>query len=376
MYNGTKVIDCHGHMTTPTEVSGHLNGLMMQRRPSPGRSRTLTCSDERMEEAQQGHLKFLDQYNIDFQLISPRPASMFHWETDYVQERWCWSTNDIIKRIVDLHPDRYAGVGQLPQNGYKSTSFCVDEFERCMDMGFVGMTINPDPSSYNDYPGLHHEWWYPVYEAAVKHDVPLFIHPSSVRWPQVAAVMNNYQVGNIVGEFMATITLEHSDVFDDFPKLRVMCSHLGGAFNRFLINDEYHFYGDRPMGDNLTFDCCAHNADFIQLGIKQKGVDRVLFGTEAPGAGSHVTRPSDDPYAPGHTADDLVPIIANAPYLSEEDKIKIFNKNPLRIFSKLNESKMGKVGDITPQKFADNGYVDHGKPVKIKEYEHPEGLRL
>ncbi len=52
----------------------------------------------------------------------------------------------------------------------------------------------------------------------------------------------------------------------------------------------------------------------------------MCFGTEAPGSGGAV-RPET-----GKTSDDLVPIISAYPFLSEEDKIKIFNTNPAKVF--------------------------------------------
>lgn len=51
----------------------------------------------------------------------------------------------------------------------------------------------------------------------------------------------------------------------------------------------------------------------------------MLFGTEAPGSGQTV-RPET-----GRTSDDLVPVIAELPFLSESDKRAIFHHNPLRV---------------------------------------------
>ena len=199
----------------------------------------------------------------------------------------------------------------------------------------MGAIVNPDPGADGQIPGMNDEYWYPLYAKAQELDVPLMIHPSFSRDQRWDIVPMNYQVNNVIFEFLATITLESSRVFLDFPRLKVHVSHFGGALNRFLMNDESHYFGNKDMGDNLTFDTCAHDIEFIKAAIHQKGVHRTLFGTEAPGAGSHGRRPDDDPLAPGRPGDDLVPIIGGLDTLSEEDKINIFNKNPLRIYSKL-----------------------------------------
>ena len=50
----------------------------------------------------------------------------------------------------------------------------------------------------------------------------------------------------------------------------------------------------------------------------------MCFGTEAPGSGGAV-RPET-----GKTSDDLVPLIDGMSFLSQEDKLKIFNGTPLK----------------------------------------------
>jgi hypothetical protein len=55
----------------------------------------------------------------------------------------------------------------------------------------------------------------------------------------------------------------------------------------------------------------------------------MVFGTEAPGSGRAV-RPET-----GKTSDDLVPVIGAFDFLSEGDKIKVFNENPARVIPAL-----------------------------------------
>jgi hypothetical protein len=55
----------------------------------------------------------------------------------------------------------------------------------------------------------------------------------------------------------------------------------------------------------------------------------MLFGTEAPGSGRAV-RPET-----GRSSDDLVPVIEAFDFLSEEEKITIFNENPARVIPAL-----------------------------------------
>jgi hypothetical protein len=55
----------------------------------------------------------------------------------------------------------------------------------------------------------------------------------------------------------------------------------------------------------------------------------MMFGTEFPGSGGAV-RPDT-----GKPSDDVLSVIDSLEILSSEDKVKIFNKNPLRVFTKV-----------------------------------------
>ncbi len=79
-----------------------------------------------------------------------------------------------------------------------------------------------------------------------------------------------------------------------------------------------------------SFDTCAYDRDFLAAAIKQRGVDRMLFGTEAPGTGTSVIDPDT-----GKPSDDLVPVIDSLEFLSAEDKMEIFAANAKRVFPRL-----------------------------------------
>ena len=97
--------------------------------------------------------------------------------------------------------------------------------------------------------------------------------------------------------------------------------------NRFMTGDEHH----SPQSDfsaNLFYDTCAHEINFLTTAIRQKGVSQMAFGTEAPGSG-YATRKEGE--GPGISGDDLVPVIASFEWLTEEEKLEIFNGNPLKV---------------------------------------------
>jgi len=63
------------------------------------------------------------------------------------------------------------------------------------------------------------------------------------------------------------------------------------------------------------------------------GVNRLLFGTEAPGSGTGVINPDT-----GKPSDDLIPLIDSIEFLSVEDKVKMLNRNVRSVFPLLKVS--------------------------------------
>ncbi len=320
MFEGKKVIDVHGHMSTPPDFRAAVAGMVSQNTPPHG----LEISDEKLEGAQKRHLDLLDDHNIDYQLLSPRPIAMWHWMRPFLQHAWSTMTNDIIAQIIKLHPDRFGGVAQLPQSRDEDTSYVLDEFERSVkELGFVGALINPDPSGDRMTPGISEKYWYPVFEKAQALDAVLMVHPSLTYDKRVEPIPANYQVNNVVEEFIAMQLLEHGNVFNDFPKLKMFVCHGGGALHRFIPEDRHR--GQKDLTNNLWFDSCILEKNVLAAMIKQKGASQVVFGTEAPGSGG-AKRPETD-----KAGDDLVPVIGEFDFLSSADKAAIFHDNALNM---------------------------------------------
>jgi predicted TIM-barrel fold metal-dependent hydrolase len=325
MYNGQKVLDVHGHMTTPRDFAAHVSTLIATN-GSPG---AFKLSDEQLEEALAGrHLKVMDDRNIDVQIIGPRPIAMHHWMRPFLQRHWCRVTNDIIAQSVRLHPDRLLGMAQLPQNRDEDTSRLIEELERCVkEHGFVGAYLNPDPAGDKMTPGVHEPYWYPLYEKACELDVVLMVHPATSYDRRIEALNANYQINNVVEEYVATQLFSRTDVFDRFPTLKVVVCHCGGSLDRWFRTDAH--LGQKDLSKNLFFDLCAYEEWFLKAAIKQRGIDQVMFGTEAPGSGGRVRPDTNRP------SDDLVPVIDSLETLTLEDKMKIFNGNAKRVFPAL-----------------------------------------
>jgi predicted TIM-barrel fold metal-dependent hydrolase len=259
---------------------------------------------------------------------------MWHWMRPHLQYDWAHFTNDTIAQICRLYPERFGGVAQLPQNRDLDSSYLVEELERSVkELGFVGATVNPDPGGDRKTPGMHEKYWYPLYEKAQELNAVLMIHPSVSFDPRFEVVPANYQMNNVIEEYIAMQLLEHGRVFDDFPNLKVFIVHGGGALHRF-ISEDYH-RGHRDLSKNLWFDSCILEKELLATMIKQKSPQQVLFGTEAPGSGA--AKRSDT----GLPGDDLVPVIGSYDFLSDDDKKDIFYDNAFDAVPLLTKAAVG-----------------------------------
>src|SRR3546814_816847 len=196
----------------------------------------------------------MTERDIDLQLISPRPVAMMHWERPFLVEPWSRTTNDVIHGQCKMHPDRFVGIAQLPQTRELNIEACCTELERAVDkLGFAGAILNPDPGADRQAPGMDDEAWYPLYARAEQLQATLVVHPSITRDRRLERIPHSYQYSNLTEETLATLLLEHSDVFAKFPKLKIVICHCGGALRRLIdVGDPIDATNPSKGPDNIV----------------------------------------------------------------------------------------------------------------------------
>jgi len=330
MYNGTLVLDVHGHVSVPPAANNFLVTLLGTNSPQastigkPAGTKGAVGVDE-FRAAAAKHVAYIDERCIDVQVLGPRPYLQLGWMEPHLNESWARYVNDMIAQQVSFFPDRFVGAAQLPvTTGAPDAAHCIPELERTVcGLGFAAAYVSPDASGNRTTPGLHEAWWHPLYARCEELDVPLIVHGTNTLDPRVREVPKNYQLGFLTEQYLAGQFLGHSDVFDRFPGLRVIICHCGGALNRFIATDAH--LPQRDLSANLFYDSCGYDLVFLEAAIKQRGVAQMVFGTEAPGSGTAV-RPET-----GRTSDDLVPVLDSFGFLTGEDRLDILYRNPLRV---------------------------------------------
>jgi 4-oxalmesaconate hydratase len=259
---------------------------------------------------------------------------MSHHIGDYnVSLGWSQVCNEMIHRVCTLYPNNFIGVCQLPQSPGVSPDSCIGELERCVkEFGFVGCNLNPDPSGGHwTAPPLTDRWWYKLYEKMVELDVPAMVHVSASCNPNFHGTGAHY----INADTTAFMQLIMGDLFKDFPTLKLIIPHGGGAvpfhwgrYRGLAINNKRPPL-DEMMKNNVWFDTCVYHQPGIDLLTKVVPIENILFASEMVGAVR-----GKDPQT-GYDFDDTKRYVEGTPGLSVDDKKKIFEGNALRAYPRL-----------------------------------------
>ncbi|WP_201835436.1 amidohydrolase family protein [Microvirga zambiensis] len=333
------IVDCHGHYTTAPNGLKTFRQLQIEALEDPSRNpskHSIKISDDEIRESLEGaQLKLQRDRGIDVTLFSPIAGQMAHHIGNAVTSQvWSEACNDLIYRVTQLYPDNYIGVCQLPQSSGVPPKSVIPELERCInELGFVGCNLNPDPSGgyWKDLP-LSDRQWYPLYEKMVELDVPAMIHVSGTCNPGIHHTGAHYLNGDTTA-FMQFLT---SDVFKDFPTLKFVIPHGGGAVPyhwgryRGLAQDMKRPPLQEHLLGNIFFDTCVYHQPGIDLLAKVIPVDNVLFATEMVGAVRGI-----DPET-GYYFDDTKRYIDNVSWLTDEDRYKIFEGNARKVYPRVN----------------------------------------
>lgn len=195
--------------------------------------------------------------------------------------------NDGLRLAASRAADRLAWMAVLPMD-------CPDEVSaemtRCVSNGacgvMIGSNVNGRLLDLDTDSGLFH--------AAQKLDVPIMIHPVL---PLAAATVSEYQLTSILGFLFDTTTvtlrLVLAGMFDRFPDLKVVVSHVGGLLPFIIGRIDYQSM-NRPGGmgrltvpprehlRKLYVDSVCLWPPALRLGVEFFGADHMMFGTDTP----------------------------------------------------------------------------------------------
>jgi 4-oxalmesaconate hydratase len=331
------IIDCHGHYTTAPGPHQDYRAAQLARLDDPALpvpAYPRIGDDDIRASIENNQLRLLRERGGDLMIFSPRASAMAHHVPDPATARaWAQACNDLVHRVVTLFPEHFAGVCQLPQTPGGPLDDSIAELHRCVEeLDFIGCNLNPDPSGgWWTSPPMTDRFWYPLYEAMVELDVPAMIHVSASCNPAFHDLGAHY----LNADTSVFMQLIQGDLFSDFPTLRFVIPHGGGAV-------PYHWGRYRGLADrlgrppveehlmnNVFFDTAVYHQPGIDLLHQVIDVDNILFASELLGAVRGV-----DPETGFHW-DDTKRYIDGL-NLPEPQQRKLFETNARRVYPRLN----------------------------------------
>ena len=332
------IIDCHGHYTTAPAALGEwrdrqIAGLKNQL-PPPTRHDLSISDDEIRVSIDANQLRLMDERGID--LTDLLSAGLLHGPSRR-RLRDVSAVGGNLQRVVfprqPAVPGRFAPAAMLPQSPGVDPATCVPELIRCVEeYGAVAINLNPDPSGGHwTAPPLTDRSWYPIYEKMAEYDIPAMVHVSTSVNPAFHTTGAHY----LNADTTALMQLIEGDLFADFPTLRLVIPHGGGAV-------PYHWGRFRGLAmalkkppleehilDNVFFDTCVYHQPGIDLLLEVIPRRNILFASEMIGAVRDI-----DPCS-GHHFDDTRRYIDHA-QLDDDERAAIQEGNARAVYPRLN----------------------------------------
>lgn len=229
--------------------------------------------------------------------------------------------NDFVADVVRRHPARFFGLCVLPLQDMKAS---LAELDRCAGrLGMKGILLYTNLAGrFPDEPEFR-----PLFARAVELDVPVLLHPAK---PVTIDFVKGYEMtstlGNMFDNTIALTRLLMSGILDEFPKLKLVCPHLGGTLP-YIIGRLDHQVTVLKRGPRNLARAPSEYLRQIWLDIVSPLPLAMKFGVEFMGAG-RLLFSSDHPWVePQLISDDLRSL-----HLPPPDEAAIFGGNARSLF--------------------------------------------
>ena len=196
--------------------------------------------------------------------------------------------NDFIAQVTRDHPTRFFGLCVLP---FPNVKAAVAELDRCVQrLGMKGLLLYTNLAGrFPDEPEFR-----PVFARAVELDIPVLLHPAK---PLTIEFVKGYEMtstmGNMFDNTIALTRLIMSGLLDEFPKLRLVCPHLGGTLPYIVGRLDHQVTVLKRGPRNLLrkpseylreiwLDIVSPLPLAMKFGVEFMGADRLLYASDHP----------------------------------------------------------------------------------------------
>ena len=292
-------IDIHAHLMPERWESlkdkyGY-GGFITLDHHKPGAARMMRDDGHFFREVQQNCwdpeavLVDMDAHHVDVTVLYTVPVLFSYFAKPEHALDWSRFLNDHLAAVAHKYPKRFVAMGTAPM---QDINLAIQEMTRCVrELGMPGLQIGSNINGMNlDNPAL-----FPFYRAAEELGCSLIVHP----WEMAGAdrmkkYFNEWLVGMPAETTLALASMIFGGVFDQFPKLKVLFAHAGGAFP-FTMGRISHGWKVRPdlcdvnkISDPRSYvgkfwvDGITHDLPAFKYLVDVIGSNHICYGTDYP----------------------------------------------------------------------------------------------
>ena len=196
--------------------------------------------------------------------------------------------NDFVAGVVSRHPSRFFGLCVLPLLDMQAS---IVELDRAVQkLGMRGILLYTNLAGrFPDEPEFR-----PLFARAVELDVPVLLHPAK---PVTTELVKGYEMtstlGNMFDNTIALTRLLMSGILDEFPRLKLVCPHLGGTLPYIVGRLDHQVTVLKRGPRNLTrapseylkqiwLDIVSPLPLAMKFAVDFMGADRLLYASDHP----------------------------------------------------------------------------------------------
>ncbi|MBN2062182.1 MAG: amidohydrolase [Deltaproteobacteria bacterium] len=279
----------------------------------------------------------MDELGIKVQILGVSVPNVYHQDVE-ISKSLAQICNDEIAEICRIYPDRYLGLASIPID---DMSYAVDELDRAitklgLDGVILGTNIAGTPLSDDRY--------VPFFEEMNRRNVPLVLHPmNAIGDERMPDDYRKFHLNVYVGRFFSTSRIighmVFRGVFERLSDLVLIIPHAGGAipflcprwdmvYSHKIPKTHYDILPYPPSHylKRHYFDTAlSYQHTCLRGTLDLCGIDRLVFGV-------------DTPFGEMLLPEEMESI--NTFGLSDEEREKLFYKNAMKIFPKLENINM------------------------------------
>jgi predicted TIM-barrel fold metal-dependent hydrolase len=214
-------------------------------------------------------IKDMDEAGVDLAVLNTDT-----WQT-WISMDTCQFINDELARSIEPYAERFIALAHVPP-----IEEAIGELDRAVkDLGFKGVSLT------GHYRGayLDEDICKPFLKKVSELDVPIVIHPNATPVEYRTLLKTPMFMMRVIDGGIATARVLFN-VLRDFPKLKFVMPHCGGAFTMFMTagvgrvppENLKRLYVDTAPG--------TRSSGMIEACIEAYGAGQVLFGTDYPSA--------------------------------------------------------------------------------------------